>query len=144
MNDRHKLQTKSLDPLAIQYNQHQITHLPLWFWQIPRGWSQDIEELEDLKEMVSGQEYGLPLPVPILVSDGSSGSSEFLMKRGEEFYLFYEMFHQLLHIDKPSDLRGILSVLNSGSYENLQTTPVSYLPEYGGPNIVTDDNVPSG
>ncbi len=103
-----------------------------------------MEELEDLKEMVSGQEYGLPLPVPILVSDGSSGSSEFLMKCGEEFYLFYQIFHQLFHIDKPSDLRGILSILNSGSDEDLRTTPVSYLPEYGGPNVVTDDNVPSG
>lgn len=72
-----------------------------------------MQELEDLKEVMSGQEYSLPLPVPILVSDGSSESSEFLMKCGEEFYLFCDISYELLHIDEPSELRGILSILGT-------------------------------
>lgn len=142
INDGYELRTKSLQPLALQYSQHQITYQSLWFWQIPRGWSQDIKELEDLKEIMSGHEYGLPLPVPILVSDGSDGSTEFLMRCGEDFYLFCEISHELLHVDEPSDLRGILSVLNTE--DDLRVTPVNYLPEYGGPNVIDDSNVPSG
>lgn len=142
INDKYELRTKPLHSLALQYSQHQIPYLSLWFWQIPRGWSQDIKELEDLKEMVSGHEYGLPLPVPILVSDGSSGIPEFLMKCGDEFYLFCETSHDLFHIDEPSELRGILSVLGTTDGD-LKVTPVNYLPEYGGQNIVDDSNVPS-
>lgn len=142
INDKYELRTKSLEPRVLQYSQHQIIYRALWFWQIPHGWSQDIRVLEDLKEMVSGQGYGLPLPVPILVSDGSSGSPEFLMKCGDDFYLFYEISHQLLHIDEPSALCEILSAL--GTDDDLKVTPVNYLPEYGGPNIVDDSNVPSG
>lgn len=142
INDKYELRMKSLQPLALQYSQHQATYLSLWFWQIPRGWSQDIQELEDLKEMVSGQEYGLALLVPILVSDGRDGSTEFLIKCGDDFYLFCEISHELLHIDEPSELRGILSALNNDN--DLNVTPVNYLPEYGGPNIVDDSNIPSG
>ena len=144
INEEYELRTKPLQPLALQYSQHQITCLSPWFWQIPHGWSQDIEELEDLKEMVSGQEYGLPLPVPVLVSDGSSGSPEFLMKCGDDLYLFYETSHELLHIDEPSDLRVILSVLGSSDDDDLKVTTVDYLPEYGGPNVVGDSDVSSG
>ena len=141
MNDKYELQTKSLEPLALHYSQHQIACLSLWFWQVPRGWSRDIQELEDMKSMVSGQEYGLPLPFPILVSDGSSGSLEYLMKCGDDFYLFYEEITQLLHIDEPSELRDILSAL--GTEEDLRVTPVNYLPEYGGRSVIADGNIPS-
>ena len=31
-----------------------------------------------------------------------------------------------------------------GTNEDLKITPVNYLPEYGGPDVVADNNVPSG
>lgn len=91
---------------------------------------------------MSGREHGIHLLVLILASDGSSGSSEFLMECGQEFYLFYEIAHQVLHIDGPSNLRNILFVL--GTCEDLKVTPLILLPEYRGPNDVANNNVPSG
>ena len=64
------------------------------------------------------------------------------MECGQEFYLLYEIAHQVLHIDGPSNLRNILFVL--GTCEDLKVTPLILLPEYGGPNDVANNNVPSG
>ena len=54
------------------------------------------------------------------------------------------MYPRLVHVDKPSGLHEILSVLGRGSGKELETTKVNRLPEYGGPDIVADDNVPVG
>ena len=76
----------------------------LWFWEVPEGWSQSLSELRYLQEVVLGcYEYGLPLSIPILVSDGRSGSTEFLMKCGEEYYLFYKNSSDLVHIKEPTE-----------------------------------------
>ena len=54
LGEMNELQTKSLDPLALYYNQHQVACLSLWFWQIPRGWTQDVQLLDDLRETMLG------------------------------------------------------------------------------------------
>ena len=141
INDGYELRTKSLPPL-VEYSRQQTPYLSLWFWQIPCGWSQSTEEIEDLKEVIDYQDYGLPLPVPVLVNDQSHQSIELLMKCGDDFYLFCEISHDIFRIDEPSELRRILSVLNTKN--GLKVTLVNRLPEYGGPNIVDDSNVPSG
>ena len=70
--------------------------------------------------------------------------TEYFIKSGEEFYVFYWMYPQLVHVDKPSGLHEILSILGRGSCKELETTKVNRLPEYGGPDIVADGNVPVG
>ena len=143
-DDNYQFQTKPMEPLALHYKQHQIPYLSLWFWQIPRGWKQDLQDFNDLKEMFPGQDFGLPLPVPILVSVGIPGNTEFLMKCGKDFYIFSEIPHYVYHIDEPSELHDILSTLDTRAEKHLKTTFVNLLPEYGGPNVVADDNVPIG
>ena len=140
----YELQTNSLGPFALQYNQLHDTYLSLWFWQIPCGWSQDVQELEDFKGKALGLEYGLPLLVPIFVRDAGSEGTEYFIKSGEEFYLWCEISCHLVHIDKPSGLREILSVPGPGLGKDLDITVVNLLPEYVGPNGVADDNVPVG
>ena len=89
-------------------------------------------------------EYGLPLSVPMLLSYKISGSAIFFLKSGEEYYLYYETSSELVHVDEPINLHDILRVLGTEKLVGLKTTHVNVLPEYGGPNIVEDDNVPEG
>lgn len=70
--------------------------------------------------------------------------TKYFIKSGEEFYVFNWMYPQLVRVDKASGLHEILSVLGRGLGKELETTKVNRLPEYGGPNIVADDNVPVG
>lgn len=99
MNTGSELQTKPLKPLPQHSLSTQPVYHSLWFWEVPEGWSQSLNELRYLQELVLGcYEYGLPLSIPILVSDGRSGSTEFLLKCGEEYYLFYEISSDLVLI----------------------------------------------
>ena len=139
------LQTKPLKPVSQHSPPHQWLFHSLWFWQVPKGWSQSVSELYYLQEVMAGcYEYGLPLSVPILVSDGRSGSTEFFLKCGEEYYLYYEISSDLVHIDEPKGLHNILRVLGRQRYPGLKTTHVNVLPEFGGPNVVADSDVPEG
>lgn len=70
--------------------------------------------------------------------------TEYFIKSGEGFYVFYWMYPQLVHVDRSSGLHEILSVLGRGSSKELKTPKVNRLPEYGGPDIVADDTVPVG
>ena len=63
------------------------------------------------------------------------------MKREEDFTISMRSPTQLLHIDEPLGFRDVLSML--GTNEDLTVTPVNHLPEYGGPDVVADNNVPS-
>ena len=139
-----ELQTKSLGPLNLQHNPLYDTDLSLWFWQVPSDWSQDEKELEYFQKIALGQPYGLPPLIPILVRNVDEEDTEYFIKSGEEFYISYWMYPQLVHVDKPSGLHEIPSVLGRGSGKELETTKVNRLPEYGGPDIVADDNFPVG
>ena len=140
-----ELQTKPLKPLSQHSPPDQLLFGSLWFWQVPTGWSQDMNDLDYLQEVVGGcYEYGLPLSVPLLVSDGRSGSTEFLLKSGEEYYLFFVISSDLVHIDEPKGLYNILRALSTKPYTGLVTTLVDVLPEYGGPDFVAENDVPNG
>lgn len=139
------LRTKPLKPVSQHSPPHQWLFHSLWFWQVPKGWSQSVSELSYLQEVMAGcYEYGLPLSIPILVSDGRNGGTEFLLKCGEEYYLFYEISSDLVHIDEPKALHDVLHILGRSHHPGLKTTHVNVLPEYGGPNVIADSDVPEG
>ena len=139
-----QLKTKPLESLSHWYSQHQITHLPLWFWQIPRGWSQDEKGLWEMKDLTDGQIYGLPLPIPIIVSDGQDGGTEYFMKCGDRYYIFLEIPSILYKVEEPTELSKILRTLGDKRWEGLRLSECEILPEYGGPDKVPDDEVPHG
>ena len=139
-----ELKTKPLESLSHWYSQHQIPHLPLWFWQIPRGWSQDEKRLREMKDLIDGQMYGLPLPIPIIVSDGQDGGTEYLMKCGDRYYIFLEVPSILYKVEEPNELSKILRTLGDKRWEGLRLTECEILPEYGGPDKVPDNEVPHG
>ena len=136
-----ELETKTLEPLSRWYSQHQITHLPLWFWQIPKGWSQDMQKLEDIKDLIDGFECGLPLPIPILVSDGRDGGTQYFMKCGNRYYIYFDAFDDLRRVEEPTELKQILRVLGDGQWKGLRLTDYDLLPEYGGPDKAADEEV---
>lgn len=141
------IKTKPLKSLYQHYPSGQPLRQALWFWQVPKAWSQSLVDLHYLQHVVLGcYQYGLPLSVPLLVSNGllRSGSIEFLLKSGEEYYFFYEMSTDLVHIDEPTSLQAILRLLRNGQFEDFKTTLVNVLPEFGGPNVVADHDVPEG
>lgn len=142
------LRTKPLQPLSQHSPPHEPLYHSFWFWEVPKGWSQNLSKPRDLQDVVLGcYEYGLPHSVPILVSEGgsgSSGSTEFLLKCGEEYYLFYEISSYLVHIDEPTGLHEILRALDIKLRVDLKTTRVDLLPEFGGPNVIADKDVPEG
>ena len=143
MNTGSELQTKPPKPLPQHSLSTQPVYYSLWFWEVPEGWSQSLSELRYLQEFVLGcYEYGLPLSIPILVCDGRSGSTEFLMKCGEEYYLFYETSSDLVYIEEPTGFHDILCVLGTELYVDLKTTHVNPLPEYCGPKVIADDDLP--
>ena len=140
-NDFSGLQTKLLRPLYEHSPPDQILWLSLWFWQVLKGWSQSFGDLDYIQEVVSGcYEYGLPLSDPLLLSDGSSSrcGTEFLLKPGDDFYLYYDVSSDLIHIDEPIALHDILLVISTERFVGLKTTSVNPLPEHGGPNVVAD------
>ena len=138
------LKTRTLESLSHWYSQHQITHLPLWFWQVPRGWSQDEKELREIKDLIDGQIYGLPHPIPIVVSDGQDGGTEYFLKCGDGYYIFLEVPSILYKVEEPTELSKILRTLGDKRWEGLRLTECEILPEYGGSDKVPDDEVPHG
>lgn len=145
MREGRGLQTKPLKPLSQHLPQDQSFYHSLWFWEVPKGWSQSIHDLEYVQEIVSGcYQYGLPLSVPMLLTDKICGSSIFFLKSGEEYYLYYQISDELVHIDDPTTLKDILRELGTDNWPDLKTTHVDILPEHGGPNVVADDDVPEG
>ncbi len=137
-----ELRTKVLESLSHWNSQHQIAYLPLWFWQIPKGWSQNSKALKETKELLDdGLEYGVPLPVPILV--GNQGMLHF-MRGGDRYYLYCEISGFLHRIVEPTELKEILPILGQKEWHGLKLTDCDYLPEYGGPDIVPDEEVPPG
>lgn len=145
MNEGSDIQTKPLKPLSQHSPPDQLLYHSLWFWEVPKGWSQSICDLEYVQDVVPGcYEYGLPLSVPMLLSNKISGSTIFFLKSGEEYYLYYEISSELVRIDDPTNLHDILRVLGTEEVVGLKTTHVNVLPEHGGPNAVADDTVPEG
>ncbi len=138
------LKTKTLETLSEWHSQHQITHLPLWFWQIPWGWSQNMEKLDEIMEFVDCHEYGLPLPIPILVSDGRDGVEKCLMKCGDRYYIFIGITGDLHRVEEPAELAQVLRCLGRREWKGLKLTECYEVPEYGGTNQVPDEEVPSG
>lgn len=135
-----ELRTKVLESLSHWNSQHQIAYLPLWFWQIPKGWSQNSKALKETKELLDdGLEYGIPLLVPILVSNHGT---EYFMRCGDRHYLYCEISGDLHRIEEPTEFKEILPVLGSTYCQGLKLTQCDYLPEYGGPGIVPDEEVP--
>ena len=135
-----ELRTKNLESLSHWNSQHQIAYLPLWFWQIPKGWSQNSKGLKETKELLyDGLEYGIPLPVPILVDN--QGLVHF-MRCGDRYYLYCFISGDSHRIEEPTEFKEILRILASTYCEGLKLTQCDYLPEYGGPDIVPDEEVP--
>lgn len=134
--------TKPLQTLSSWNSQHQISHLPLWFWQVPRGWSQNLKKLKELKKMLDdGIEYGLQLPIPILVDDHGT---EYFMKSGDRYYIYDEISGFLYRVEEPAELSQILRTLGGRVWDGLRLTECVILPEYGGPSKVPDEEVPPG
>lgn len=143
--DGFGLQTKRLKPLSQHSPPDQRLYHSLWFWEVPEGWSQSTCDLQYIQDVILGcYEYGLPLSVPMLLTDKICGSSIFFLKSGEQYYLYYQISDELVHVDHPTNLHDILCELGTERWEGLKTTHVDVLPEYGGPNVVADDNVPKG
>ena len=143
--NRFGLQTKRLKPLSQHSPPDQRLYHSLWFWEVPEGWSQDTCDLHYIQEVILGcYEYGLPLSAPMLLTNKRSGSTIFFLKSGDEYYLYYEISSELVHVDHPKNLHDILRDLGTERWVGLKTTHVNVLPEHGGPNFVADDNVPEG
>ena len=139
------MQTKPLRPLSHHSPPDQPLYHSLWFWEVPKGWSQSFLDLEYIQDVIPGCcQYGLPLFVPMLLTNKISGSTIFFLKSGEEYYVYYEISSELVHVDHPTNLHEILRVLGTEQFLDLKTTHVNMLPEYGGPNVVADENVPEG
>ena len=127
------------------YTSTQLLWPLLWFRQVPKGWSRSFGDLDYIQEVGPGcYEYGLPLSLPLLVSDGRSGrcGTEFLIKCGEDFYLYYGISDNLVYIDELIALHDILRVISIEPLVCLKTTSVD--PEHGGPNVDADSHVPEG
>ena len=145
MDEDIGLRTKPLKPLSQHSPLNQVLSHSIWFWEVPKGWSQSFCDLGYIQEVISGcYEYGLPLSVPMLLTNKISGSTIFFLKSGDEYYLYYEISSELVHIDEPTSLQDILRVLGNEEVMGLKTTHVNVLPEHGGPNVVADDDVPEG
>ena len=146
MNEDHfGPQTKRLKPLSQHSPPDQSFYHSLWFWEVPEGWSQSTCDLQYIQDVILGcYEYGLPLSVPLLLTNKISGSTIFFLKSGEGYYLYYEISSELVHVDYPTNLHDILRELGTERWMGLKTTHVNVLPEHGGPNCVADDNVPEG
>lgn len=136
------LKTQPLETLSNWNSQHQITHLPLWFWQIPRGWSQNRKKLKEVKELLDfGIEYGTKLPIPILVDDHGT---EYFVKCGDRYYLYNEIIGFLYRVEEPTELSEILRVLGTRDWEGISLSHCDCIPAYGGPLTVPNDEVPPG
>ena len=65
-----------------------------------------------------------------------------LIQSGGHYYLYAQVADHLYSIDKPTNLRDILSGLKD-SWTKLKIEEVEVLPEYGGPNRIQDWQVPN-
>ena len=135
------LRTRTLESLTHWYSQHEITHLPLCFEDIPSGWWQNTKHIRDIKDLVDVHEYGLPLPVLILQSD----DDDYFMKCGDRYYFYNEIgWCNLRRVEEPTELSQILRALDQQKWEGIRLTECDPLPEYGGPYKLSDEDVPHG
>ena len=103
-----------------------------------------MKEFGEVMEDMDLYEYGLPLPIPILVSDGRNGGPEYFMKCGDRYYIYHEVAGFLYRVEEPVELGQILRALGRKECDGLRLTDCDVAPEYGGPNIVPDEEVPTG
>ena len=133
------LRTRPLESLSHWYSQHQITHPPICPEEIPSGWSQKMKNIREIKDLVDVHEYGLPLPILILAS-----KCEYLMKCGDRYYIYHDIWCNLNRVEEPTELSQILRTLGHENREGIRLTECDSLPEYGGPYYVSDEEVPPG
>lgn len=146
--DSPELQVKELWRLPAERFETSIEYLKLSSDKIPKNWYNNVKALQDLRQAVPAQEYGLSLPLPILTFGGSShGLGYQLFQSGERYYIYDQISFDILRINEPRILQDILQVLNDDSMNALQglnLENLELLPEYGGPHRVSDDDVPQG
>lgn len=146
--DSPELQVKELWRLPAERFETSIEYLKLSSDKIPKNWYNNVKALQDLRQAVPAQEYGLSLPLPILTFGGSShGLGYQLFQSGERYYIYDQISFDILRINEPRILQDVLQVLNDDSMNALQglnLENLELLPEYGGPNRVSDDDVPQG
>ncbi|CAF9923682.1 hypothetical protein IMSHALPRED_005990 [Imshaugia aleurites] len=103
-----------------------------------------MEKLNNINEMFDAFEYGLTLPVPILVSDGRDGGEDYFMRCGDRYYIYLDIPSNLLRVEEPTDLSKVLRTLGDSQWRGLRLTECYRLPEYGGTETVADELVPPG
>lgn len=100
----------------------------------------DIRKIDDLLIVHA---CGLQLPVLILASQ-----CEFLMKCGDRYYIYHDVWCTLNRVEEPTELSQILRRLGhthwEGYWEGMKLAECDRLPEYGGPYSLTDEDIPCG
>lgn len=141
-----ELRVKELQCLPAERFAASHEFLLLSFDVVPRGWYNSLRDLDDLRQKVPAQEYGLSLPLPILRFGGSSlGLAYQLFQSGERYYIYNQISFEILRINKPMMLQDILQVLDDTSriaLQGLSLERMEPLPEYGGRNKIPDGDVP--
>ena len=137
--DSFGLRIRPLESLSHWYSQHQITHPPISSDEIPSGWSQSLNDIREIDDLLNVHEYGLPLPVLILASQ-----DEYLMRCGDRYYIYHDIWCNLNRVEEPTKLSQILRALGTRNWEGMKLAECDPLPEYGGPYNVADEEVPPG
>ncbi len=116
--------------------------------EVPKGWSNDIERLDDIRQMVVFQKFGLALPSSIFQykRDFHTPGKEVhlayqLFQSGDRYYLFNQDTEILDRIEEPAGFKGILRKLNDTPGHlpiRLKTREVGRLPK------IKDSDVPKG
>lgn len=133
------LRTRPLESLSHWYSQHQITHPPIRSEEIPSGWSQKMKNIREIDDLLNVHERGLPLPVLILAS-----KCELLMRCGDRYCIYHDIWCNLIRVEEPNDLSEILRALGDRNRGGMRLTECDPLPEFGGPYYVADEEVPLG
>ncbi len=116
--------------------------------EVPKGWSNDIERLDDIRQMVVFQEFGLALPSSIFqykkdfhIRGKEVHRAYQLFQSGDRYYIFDQNTEALDRIEEPAGFQSILRTLNDTSDHlpsRLKTREVGRLPK------IKDSNVPKG
>ena len=141
------LQSKELQRLPAERFTASSKYVKLSFDEVPKEWSNDVKSLKNLRQVVPAQEHGLSLPLPILSGASSLGLAFQIFQSGEQYYIYNQISGDIFWINQPRTLQEILRVLGDTSleaFQGLDLAILELLPEYGGPNRVIDDDVPTG
>ena len=80
---------------------------------IPEKWTNDPKEFDDFPSCPNREDYKFPAEkqIPIIAN---SSAFRYLFKAGNDFYFWWALAGRLQLIEAPTDIKGILQLMQSG------------------------------